>query len=89
MPKSKVRKKAAYTPPRDTMSPEARARAKAPSPTWFAVLMVGLMVVGLTYIVVYYILGQDISFMVSLGGWNFLVGFSLMIAGLLMSMRWR
>lgn len=89
MPKSKVRKKATYTPPRDALSPAERARTKAPSPTWFAILMVGLMVVGLAYIVVYYIIGQEIGFMVSLGAWNFLVGFGLMIAGLLMSMRWR
>ena len=87
MPKSKVRKKAAYTPPRDSLSPGPRT--KGPSPLWYAVLMIGLMVVGLVYIVVYYILGQDIAFMVSLGAWNFLVGFGLMIAGLMMSMRWR
>ncbi|MBA3248985.1 MAG: cell division protein CrgA [Geodermatophilaceae bacterium] len=89
MPKSKVRKKATYTPPRDTVSPGARARTKAPSPLWYAVLMIGLMLVGLIYIVIYYILGQEIGFMVTLGAWNFLVGFGLMIAGLMMSMRWR
>ncbi len=89
MPKSKVRKKATYTPPSDVLSPGARARTKAPSPVWFAVLMVGLMMVGLIYIVLYYISGDRIGFMVTLGSWNFLVGFGLMVAGLMMSMRWR
>ena len=28
-------------------------------------------------------------FMAELGNWNFAIGFALMIAGLLMTMRWR
>jgi hypothetical protein len=51
--------------------------------------MVGLMVLGLLWIVVYYVAGDQIPFMVSLGPWNFLVGFGAMVAGLVMSMRWR
>ena len=90
MPKSKVRKKAVYTPPSDVMTSAAsRAKAKAPSPTWYAILMIALMVIGLIYIVLYYIAGNDIPLMSSLGSWNFLIGFGLMVAGLVMSMRWR
>ncbi|MBA2389501.1 MAG: cell division protein CrgA [Geodermatophilaceae bacterium] len=90
MPKSKVRKKAAYTPPSDVLpSAATRARAKSPSPTWYAVVMVALMVTGLIYISLYYISGDVIPFMTSLGSWNFLIGFGLMVAGLIMSMRWR
>jgi hypothetical protein len=90
VPKSKVRKKVAYTPPSDvTTSAASRARAKAPSPTWFAVVMIALMLIGLLYIVLYYIVGTRIGFMAALGSWNFLVGFGLMVAGLIMSMRWR
>lgn len=90
MPKSKVRKKAAYTPPSDVLPSAAnRARTKTPSPTWYAVLMIGLMLIGLIWIVLYYISGDQIPVMASLGAWNFLVGFGLMVAGLVMSMRWR
>ncbi len=90
MPKSKVRRKAAYIPPSDVLpSAASRARAKSPSPTWYAVVMIALMVVGLIYIVLYYIAGNDIPLMSSLGSWNFLIGFGLMVAGLVMSMRWR
>lgn len=90
MPKSKVRKKAAHSPPSDVMTSAAsRAKAKSPSPTWYAVIMIGLMLIGLIYIVLYYITGDRIGFMASLGSWNFLVGFGLMVAGLIMSMRWR
>jgi hypothetical protein len=39
--------------------------------------------------VVFYLWGSDIPFMHSLGNWNFAIGFALMIAGLLMTMRWR
>ncbi|MDQ3465501.1 MAG: cell division protein CrgA [Actinomycetota bacterium] len=90
MPKSKVRKKAAYTPPSDVLpSAASRARTKSPSPTWYAVVMIALMIIGLVYISVYYITGDRIGFMATLGSWNFLIGFGLMVAGLIMSMRWR
>jgi hypothetical protein len=90
VPKSKVRKKSAYTPPQGTLqSGTASARVAQPSPRWYAPLMVGLMVLGLLWIVVYYVAGEQIPFMVSLGAWNFAIGFGLMVAGLVMSMRWR
>ena len=90
MPKSKVRKKSVYTPPEGVLpSQAARARAAEPSPRWYAVLMVTLMLIGLLWIVVYYVAGDQIGFMVSLGAWNFAIGFGAMVAGLIMSMRWR
>ncbi len=33
--------------------------------------------------------GDSIPLMVSLGAWNFAIGFGAMVAGLVMSMRWR
>lgn len=90
MPKSKVRKKPAYTPPADVLpSAVARAKAKAPSPGWYVPVMLTLMVLGLAYIVVYYASGDGISWMAALGPWNFAIGFGSMVIGLLMSMRWR
>ena len=91
MPKSKVRKKSVYTPPESVL--EARsaraARAARPSPRWWAPLMVTLMVLGLLWIVVFYVAGDRIPFMESLKMGNFAVGFGAMIIGLVMSMRWR
>jgi Cell division protein CrgA len=90
VPKSKVRKKSVYTPPEGVLpSRAARARAAEPSPRWYAALMVALMLIGLLWIVVYYVAGDKIGFMVSLGAWNFAIGFGGMVAGLIMSMRWR
>jgi hypothetical protein len=90
VPKSKVRKKSVYTPPQGVLQSQAsRARAVQPSPRWYAPLMVTLMVLGLLWIVVYYVAGDQIPFMVSLGAWNFAIGFGAMVLGLVMSMRWR
>ena len=90
MPKSKVRKKSVYTPPEGVLQNRAaRTRAARPSPRWYAIVMVALMLVGLLWIVVYYVAGDKLGFMVTLGVWNFAIGFGAMVAGLVMSMRWR
>ena len=90
MPKSKVRKKSVYTPPEGVLSARAgRARAAEPSPRWYAPVMVALMLIGLLWIVVYYVAGDQIGFLTMLGPWNFAIGFGAMVAGLVMSMRWR
>lgn len=90
MPKSKVRKRAVYTPPADVLPSPARvARKKGPSPTWFVVLMLALLVVGLAWIVVYYLAGEKVPVMQDINSWNFAIGFGLMVTGLFMAVRWR
>ncbi|MQA62631.1 MAG: cell division protein CrgA [Actinophytocola sp.] len=88
MPKSKVRKKAAYTPPTDKKTP-VKVRAQGPSHPVYLIVMFGLMLLGLAWIVVNYLAGDKIDLMAELGNWNFAIGFALMISGLLMTMRWR
>ena len=91
MPKSKVRKKSVYTPPEGVLQARSaeQARMAQPSPRWYVALMVALMLVGLLWIVVYYVAGDEIPFMSSLAAWNFALGVGLMVGGLVMSMRWR
>jgi hypothetical protein len=90
VPKSKVRKKSAYTPPEGVLEGRSsQPRSLQPSPRWYAPVMVTLMLLGLLWIVVYYMAGDRIPLMVSLSAWNFAIGFGLMVAGLIMSMRWR
>jgi hypothetical protein len=90
VPKSKVRKKSVYTPPEGVLQARSAASKVAqPSPRWYSAVMVTLMLLGLLWIVVYYVAGDRIPFMVSLNVWNFAVGFGAMVAGLVMSMRWR
>ncbi len=87
MPKSKVRKKAAYTPPTNV----SRTPVKVAGPTHpvYVAVMLGLMLVGLAWLVVNYLAGDQIGFMIALGAWNFAIGFFLIVVGLLMTMRWR
>ena len=88
MPKSKVRKKTVYTPPTDRRTP-VKAKAAGPSHPVYIAVMLGMMLIGLLWLVVNYIAGDKIAFMTQLGPWNFAIGFALMIVGLLMTMRWR
>lgn len=93
MPKSKVRKKPAVagSASRATQAetPSLRAKVAAPSGPVFLSIMLGLFILGLLWLIVYYLWGPDISFMTSLGNWNFAIAFGLLVAGLIMTMRWR
>ena len=90
MPKSRVRKRAVYTPPADVLPSAARTtRKKGPSPTWYPVLMLSLMIIGLAYIAVYYLAGERVPVMKDIDSWNFAIGFGLMVTGLFMAVRWR
>jgi hypothetical protein len=95
VPKSKVRKKVATTTAQSSTEANAaaaaaaRAHVAAPSSPLYVGIMLSLMVLGLLWLVVYYLWGANIPFIAELGNWNFAIGFSLMIAGLLMTMRWR
>ena len=84
MPESKGRDKAKYTPPR-----KATQGTVAPNPRWYAPVMVGLMVVGLLWVATYYISGQHQWPVPAIGRWNLGAGFALMMAGFMMTTRWR
>lgn len=84
MPESKSRKKKAYTP-----QAVAQDVVRPTSPNWWAPVMVTLFILGLLWIVVYYISGSTLPVMKNLGWWNVVVGFSFIAAGFGMSTRWR
>ena len=83
MPKSRVRKRTVYTPP-----PQKSARRKV-SPPWVGPAIVALLVVGLGWIVVYYVTQNGVPGMSALGNWNLVIGFGLVIGGLTLATRWR
>jgi hypothetical protein len=85
VPKSKVRKKP--DAPLRTSTPPSRALA--PSPTWYPIVMAAVLLIGLAYMVVYYIAAQDVPIMKDIGSWNFAIGFGVMLLGLVMAVRWR
>jgi hypothetical protein len=88
VPKSKVRKK-------DDAAPGSNRAAVnidkmlAPSPTWYPIAMSAVLIIGLAYIVVYYLAGERVPVMQDLGSWNFAISFGFMIVGLGMAVRWR
>ena len=85
MAKSKVRKKAVYTPPQ-------RSQKIQVSPRWLAPAMVGSWLVGLAWIATYYVTAStntNVPMLTSLGNWNLLIGFALIIAGVVLSTKWR
>ena len=89
MPKSKVRKKAVYTPPPGEGRSRTPVKVAGPTHPVYIAVMLGLMLLGLVWLVVNYIAGPNIAWMNALGSWNFLIGFALIVIGLLMTMRWR
>ncbi|WP_433505092.1 cell division protein CrgA [Pseudonocardia halophobica] len=86
MPKSKVRKKAVYTPPANDRKP---VKIKGPTHPAYVAIMLGVGLLGLAWLITDYLARDAIPFMQALGGANFLVGFGLIVIALLMSMRWR
>lgn len=86
MPKSKVRKKNDFT-----VNPVSRTPVKVkagPSSVWFVVLFTGLMLIGLTWLLVFQLAGSQLSWLSDLGAWNYAIAFAFMITGLLLTMRW-
>ena len=58
------------------------------NPFWFKPVMFGLMLIGLVWILTYYISGTGLP-VPSLGPWTIAVGFGVMFVGFLMTTRWR
>ena len=85
MPKSRVRKKKTdlYVPP-----PQASAKKKPPSPRWFGVIVLGLMLVGVAWLVVYYVTQGELPVR-DLQAWNVVVGFAFIASGFALATQWR
>lgn len=82
MPESRARKKADYTPP------PSKSTGPKVSPPWYAPVMVALLIIGLAYIVTFYVSGSSYP-VPKLGRANILVGFAIIMAGFGMATRWR
>ena len=61
---------------------------KRENPVWFKPVMFGFMIIGLAWIVIFYI-SQGSLPVPALGQWNILVGFGVAFIGFLMTTRWR
>ena len=58
MPKSKVRKKTEPTVRTSTLAPGGHA--VRPSPRWYPIVMAAILLIGLAWIVVYYLAGSSV-----------------------------
>lgn len=88
MPKSKIRKKLqpAYTPP----SSLDHKPVKIGSPSWLVPTMLTMFIVGLLWIVVFYLAGSNVPVMRDLSNLtNVLVGFGFIAVGFGLATRWK
>ena len=83
MPNSRGRDKTASTPP-----PERRPGEIPASPTWWAPVMVTLMLIGLLWVVTFYISAQKYP-VPGIDSWNLGIGFAFMMVGFMMTTRWK
>jgi hypothetical protein len=60
----------------------------APNPVWFKPIMIGLMIVGLVWVLVFYLSGQQFP-IPGIEAWNLVIGFGIAFIGFLMTTRWR
>ncbi len=62
--------------------------APLPNPAWFKPVMVAFFLLGLAWILVFYISGTQFP-VPDIGYWNLAVGGGLAFIGLIMATRWR
>lgn len=55
---------------------------------WFVPVMLGLMIFGLVWTVVYYLSAGALP-VASLGNWNLAIGFGFILAGFVMTTQWK
>ncbi|MDQ1082345.1 MULTISPECIES: cell division protein CrgA [Microbacterium] len=60
----------------------------APNPVWFLPIMIGLMLIGLVWVLVFYLSNSTFP-IPGIGAWNLVIGFGIAFVGFLMTTRWR
>lgn len=83
MPKSRLRKKSDYTPPAS-----ATAVKISSGRSWVAPVMLGLFLIGLVWIVAYYVTSGSWP-VKAWGNWNILAGFGFIAGGFGVSTQWK
>ncbi len=88
MPISRRRKKKS-TPAVVTPATRAKRTAPPPSPPWYGGLILAMFVLGIVWLLVYYLSNGGVLGLESLGGFNLLIGFGFVVVGLGLATRWR
>ncbi|GAA1366463.1 cell division protein CrgA [Arthrobacter rhombi] len=82
MPESRTRRKS-----RRAAEAANKYGADKPLPVWYKPVMFGLMILGLLWIITYYI-SQSMLPIAAAGGWNIVIGFGVAMIGFFMTTRW-
>ena len=69
-------------------SRDTRDQEESRNPSWFVPVMLGFIVVGLLWVVVFYISGSMLP-IESIGPWNIAIGFGIMFIGFIMTTKWK
>ncbi len=88
MPESRKRKKNGHVVEADDMNITNWTDGIPMSPRWYAPLFVTLLLVGLIWLVIYYMSGGQYP-IPKIGNWNLGIGVVVMLVGFLMTLRWR
>ena len=83
MPESKPRKRPARQAPQTSATQQYK-----PNPVWYKAVMFGLMILGLLWIITFYISEGTLP-VAAWGSGNIIAGFGIAIIGFLMTTRWR
>lgn len=62
--------------------------AEKTNPVWYKPVMFGLMLLGLVWVMVYYI-SQTLFPIPNIGGWNIVIGFGVAMVGFFMTTNWK
>ncbi|MFI1014567.1 cell division protein CrgA [Streptomyces sp. NPDC020965] len=85
MPKSRIRKKADFTAPATT---KQATSIKLTSRSWVAPVMLGLFLIGLAWIVLFYVTEGELP-IEAISNWNIVAGFGFIAAGFGVSTQWK
>lgn len=90
MPESRGRKKKKTGTYRPDTGPVAQQIQDQTNPPWLLPVMLGLMILGLAWIVVYYLTAGSYRLPIpGIGNWNLAIGFASILAGFALTTRWR
>ena len=89
MPESKVRKSTSVKKPGKSEPKPHKTKIKAPgSRRWVAPTFITVGLLGVAWLITYYVAGQYIPFMTELGNWNILIGMGGMAAAFVIASFW-
>ncbi|MCW2873062.1 cell division protein CrgA [Actinacidiphila oryziradicis] len=84
MPKSRIRKKADFTPPPSKTTAIKLRTGRG----WVAPLMLAFFLIGLAWIVLFYVTQGSLP-IAALNNWNIVVGFGFIAGGFVVSTQWK